>query len=213
MNDYQLCLSKINFDSEYQPLFIDVGCNINDNLDDFTELFFSLIPNSKSIAIEPIFFQDYEKKWANDSRVTLIKAALSDTTENKILYTPSIWSECDSGLSSLYKRKVFNDKYKQSMIPCLTLDKLCCDLNIDYIDYLKIDTEGEEFPILKGSSDLLKNKKIKYIQLEYGGTYDDANYNNLDVINFLKSYNYELIFTTVNYYNSIQFGEMLFQIF
>lgn len=211
MNDYELCLSKTNFDSNYSPLFIDVGCNINDNLDDFTEIFFSKYPKSKCIAVEPIFHQEYEKKWGDDSRVTLIKNGLSDVLENKILYTPTIWSECDSGLSSLYKRKFFNKECKEFLVECLTLDDFYENFNIDYIDYLKIDTEGAELPILRGSINLLKSKKIKYIQLEYGGTYDDANYTVLDVIEFLSSYQYELVYKTTNYHNNTQCGEMLFE--
>lgn len=207
LNDYQKCLSRVNFDSKHSPLFLDVGCNIEDQLDDFTEMFFKKYKNSNCVAIEPVFYKKYEEKWGNDSRVTLVKKALSNNSSTKILYSHPDWN----GLSSFYKRDYFNGNYNELHIECLSLDDLSADLNINYIDYLKVDTEGSEFPILMGSINLLKNKKINYIQLEYGGTYKDANYTVLDVINFLLSYNYELIYYTGDCYNNNSSGELLFK--
>ena len=37
---------------------------------------------------------------------------------------------------------------------------------IDKLDFLKIDTEGYEYQVLKGAHKSLKNKKIKYIMVE-----------------------------------------------
>ena len=56
--------------------------------------------------------------------------------------------------------------------------------NIKNIDFLKIDTEGYEFNVLKGFDDYLENVKI--IQFEYGGTFLDNNQKLIDVINYLK---------------------------
>ena len=165
MNDYQLCLSKINANYDEQLTFIDVGCNINKifggKLDDFTELFLSLYPNSKGIGIEPLFWQQYENKWGKDSRITIIKKALFDGKEKfKNIYVPSIYSSNDHGLSSLYKRKIFSDKYQEIEIECVALDSVAANLKINYINYVKIDTEGSELSILKGSQNLLNDKKI-----------------------------------------------------
>lgn len=56
--------------------------------------------------------------------------------------------------------------------------------NIEYIDFLKIDTEGYELNVLLGFENFLKNVKI--IQFEYGGTFRDNNTKLIDVINYLK---------------------------
>jgi FkbM family methyltransferase len=56
--------------------------------------------------------------------------------------------------------------------------------NIKDIDFLKIDTEGYEFDVIKGFEDSLYNVKI--IQFEYGGTYLDNNVKLHDVINYLE---------------------------
>ena len=58
------------------------------------------------------------------------------------------------------------------------------DNNIKNIDFLKIDTEGYEFNVLKGFEDTLENVKI--IQFEYGGTYLDNNTKLIDVVNYLE---------------------------
>jgi FkbM family methyltransferase len=60
--------------------------------------------------------------------------------------------------------------------------------NIERIDFLKIDTEGFEYKVLKGFDSFLNN--IKIIQFEYGGTWLDANVTLLEVINYLIEYNF-----------------------
>lgn len=39
--------------------------------------------------------------------------------------------------------------------------------NIKAVDFIKIDTEGLDYLILKGGQDLLKSGLVKYIQVEY----------------------------------------------
>jgi FkbM family methyltransferase len=56
--------------------------------------------------------------------------------------------------------------------------------NIKNIDFLKIDTEGYEFNVLKGFGDFLQN--IQIIQFEYGGTFLDNNTKLIEVIEYLK---------------------------
>lgn len=211
MNDYQILLSKINFPENYTPIFLDIGCNIDSGLDDFTEIFFSYYPLSKCVAVEPIFYQNYEKKWNNDLRVKLIKKALYDFDGEKVLYVPSVFTESDTGLSSLYKREIFGERLQKNYVKVLTLETLFNDLNLTYIDYLKIDTEGSEFPILRGGENILKQQKINYIQVEYGGTYADAGYSLSDVINFLNEYNYQIVYKTTHYYMEEACGEILFK--
>lgn len=55
--------------------------------------------------------------------------------------------------------------------------------NIQSIDFIKIDTEGYEFNVLKGFENFLEN--VKVIQFEYGGTFMDNNVRLIDVINYL----------------------------
>lgn len=94
-----------------------------------------------------------------------------------------------SGESSLYNRNMkfvqreFNQKEK---VELTTIDIFCKENNIENIDLLKIDVEGHELNVLNGCKNLLKNKKIKYIQFEFGGTNIDAHTNFKDFYFLLK---------------------------
>ena len=56
---------------------------------------------------------------------------------------------------------------------------------------LKIDAEGEDLEILKGSKKLLKNKKIKLIKIELLNSIDIQNKSNInEIIIFLDKYKY-----------------------
>lgn len=67
--------------------------------------------------------------------------------------------------------------------------------DIDKIDFLKIDTEGFEFNVLKGFGEKLNIVQI--IQFEYGGTFKDAGISLLGIINYLK----EMEFHSFSYLN------------
>lgn len=61
--------------------------------------------------------------------------------------------------------------------------------NIKNIDFLKIDTEGFEFNVIKGFGNYLKN--IKIIQFEYGGTFLDNNVKLIEVIDYLREFGFD----------------------
>ena len=98
---------------------------------------------------------------------------MSDSENSQLLYT----NKDGSGLASVYKRKL--DHFGISMdkseeIKLSTLDIYCKMNDIDRINFLKIDIEGHELNALYGAIELIKNKKIDYIQFEFGGTNIDS---------------------------------------
>lgn len=56
----------------------------------------------------------------------------------------------------------------------------------------KIDTEGQELNVFKGAEKMLKNKDLKNIIFEVGGTYTDLGYTAGDVIAYLNSFGYKV---------------------
>jgi len=54
------------------------------------------------------------------------------------------------------------------------LDGYCRRRGIRHVHFLKLDVEGAELDVLKGSSGLLRHARIDCVQFEYGGTYADA---------------------------------------
>jgi hypothetical protein len=214
MQSYTQCLSNIQIDPEYSPTFFDVGCNINQIpshcgvLDDFTELVLSQYQNARCFGIDPLHWQAYEQKYKNDPRVTVIKQALSDSEDKKTLYIPGSFQEFKGhAISSFYKRSCFDENHgiEEVEVECITLDLLLSKLNIDILDYLKIDTEGAELLILNGAKESLENKKINCIQIEYGVPYEDTGYSIQDILDYLNQYEYIEIFRT-----GTEHGEILF---
>lgn len=80
------------------------------------------------------------------------------------------------GLSGCYFREILKNEYKieKTSVKCTTLDTFCDSHGIKHINFIKIDTEGAEVPILYGANNMLKNHAIDFIQFEYGGCYIDA---------------------------------------
>lgn len=96
-------------------------------------------------------------------------------------------------LSSTYNREVFSDvEHREDIKNCYTVDAFCESINLDFIDFLKIDVEGAELDVLKGSVKMLREERIMFLQVEYGGTYPDAGITFIDVINFIEPYDYNI---------------------
>ncbi len=197
--DYENCLLKSSPYLSNNPLFFDIGCNINpiveyDNEewvenwnDDFTFLVMKHFPNAKCIGVEPLHYETYEKRWNSDNRVQLLKIGLSDKNCVETLYYPG----SRHVLTSFYLQQDFKtETINQVQIECKTLDDLCAELNVSDIDYLKIDTEGAEFKILKGSEKMIQNRSINLIQFEVGLP-DESIPNPEKIYNFLNFYGYK----------------------
>ena len=52
--------------------------------------------------------------------------------------------------AKLYQTDINNMNYETELVQTITLDKFIIDNNLEKIDLLKIDTEGNEFNVLKG---------------------------------------------------------------
>jgi FkbM family methyltransferase len=81
-----------------------------------------------------------------------------------------------------------DDTNNRQILKLMRGDEYMSKNNIQTIDFLKIDTEGYEFKVLKGFGDKIRN--INIIQFEYGGTFLDNNTKLIEVIDYLKSYNF-----------------------
>jgi FkbM family methyltransferase len=172
-----------NFASKYlhkQPVIFDVGAHKGA----YTEYVLSQVPDAECFLFEPNteLFEGLNKKY------NAFNILLGEIKGVKSFY--ECIGEADE-LSSTYKREVFADvKHRQDTKKCYTVDAFCESINLDFIDFLKIDVEGAELDVLKGGIKMLREERVMFLQVEYGGTYPDAGITFVDVINLIEPYGY-----------------------
>ena len=155
-------------------------------------LFAKFLPNATFYSFEP-FKLTYDLlcdniKLNNINNVKTYNIGLSNKKEIAIFNT------CIShnGLHTFGKNVLrFND-IKQIEIETDTIDNLFYNNNIP-VDYIKIDTEGYEYYILKGGEKTIKKYK-PYIQLEYNNVnIEQCNINPIDLDKLIEELEYVVI--------------------
>lgn len=156
-------------------LMFDIGANVGDytqsliefgNNNNLQTLIYSFEPTKSCLEI-------LNNKFNNNPQIKLFPQAVSEKQEETKIY----YDMDKSHLASLYKREL--DYYSISMdksevISTVRLDTIIEKENIEHINFIKIDTEGNELSVLKSLGKYLNPHFIDFIQLEYGGTYLDA---------------------------------------
>ena len=113
-----------------------------------------------------------------------------------------------SGLSSIYINERWKDyEHEEIQIPIRILDEELRYVQIPIehdedteqmimflpdIDLIKIDVEGAEWDVIQGAENLLRENKIKFIQIEYSEHYKVPGYKFQSIIDFVKPFGYEL---------------------
>ncbi len=119
--------------------------------------------------------------------INIVQLALGGSDTNAQIYSYS--DEKDSEHASLHKEVMTGLHHSKEVvtydITVETLDTFCTKNDIKGIDFLKIDTEGNEFDVLKGAKNMLSQNKICIIQFEF---------NEMNVVSrvFLKDF-YEIL--------------------
>lgn len=133
----------------------------------------------------PQYCQDLHENLKNYPNVKINEIGLSDKDSIVTYYPETI---------SCLPRSHYESRYKlpQYTVNLTTLDKYCQENNITHIDFLKIDTEGFEVPIIRGSKNMLPH--IENIQFEYGGTWKDAGYSLVNFFQEFSEYQFYKIF-------------------
>ncbi len=164
-----LLKDKVFAGKENLTLF-DVGANIGK----YTNELLNVFPTATIHSFEPAVstFGELKKNITSD-RVVLNNMGLSDKKGEAVLY----YDEETSGAASLFKRQMDYRNVDFSLseeVKISTVEDYCNEKGIDNIDFLKIDVEGNEIPVLKGAGSLLDNRKVSAIQIEFGGANIDS---------------------------------------
>jgi len=128
-------------------------------------------------------------KYRSEGKVFCINAGLSDSDGTMELYI----NEEGSGINSFYNRRLegLGISYDESeTVQVTTVDEYCCEEGIPHIDFMKVDVEGHELSVMRGTADMLKKQAIDYVQFEYGGCCIDSRTLFLDMYDFLTSFGY-----------------------
>ncbi len=157
-----------------RPLVIlDIGCRWG-----FADKFISDMNNILIFGFDPDKEEcnRLEKSYNNDS-IRLIPIALADKLGNRTLFLTK-----EPGCSSLYKPDTNLTKnypaldcateVAQIEVELSTLDIWAKDNSVNYIDYIKIDTQGAELSILKGASKILSSVRYLEIEVEFNPIYE-----------------------------------------
>lgn len=98
----------------------------------------------------------------------------------------------NNGLSSILNNPKWDylpKKYKK--VKSETLSNYCSYFDVKLIDFLKVDTEGADYLVLLGAEQLLREKRIKFIQVEKAEHILLSGYNFNDLTKYLKSFGYK----------------------
>lgn len=169
------------------PVIFDVGAYKGA----YTDFVLSVVPSASCYLFEPnrTLCVDLLKRGYN-----AFELALQDEVGGKKFYRCA--GNADE-LSSTYRRSVFDQKEAKIEVIAeikqgVTIDFFCTNNGISFIDFLKIDVEGAELDVLHGAKNMLSEKKISFLQVEYGGTYPDAGITFMHVIEFVNQFGYSV---------------------
>jgi FkbM family methyltransferase len=161
----ELWLLNIFFRDTSNKTVFDVGANTGA----YSALVKKLNPNVSLYAFEPhpISYQAL-KDCSAAHNFQAYHLGFSDQLGQAQLH--DLKDGVNSELASLHAQ-VFSKIHQQESVAYTvdldTIDNFCANQNIHNIDLLKIDTEGHEYAVLRGATQLLQNGRVKVIQFEF----------------------------------------------
>ena len=179
-----------------QPLIFDVGAYVGDTIEQFKLSF----PESYIHAFEPFdeSFSFLKNRFQKTDKIFLNNKALGDCSLlNKKMYITQ-----NKGSSSLLQpAKGANEFWEgnplltqeEVKVEITTIDSYCQQNNIESIDILKIDVQGNELKVLKGAKRMLKETRVKVIFTEISIAPNYEAQSEIDeVIKFLRENEYKI---------------------
>lgn len=167
-------------------LIFDVGANVGQTAEQFNRDF----PVADIYSFEPVL-ETFTKLNANVKHIDKVQCYHMALGESNGQMEIKTFTGKNSLLNSLNPVSM-NMEGKSEIIHIKTGDQFCNENRIEYIDLLKIDTEGFEVQVLKGFSGMIGNSKIGSIYCEVG--FSKSNKRNTyinDVFEFLGERGFE----------------------
>ena len=166
-----------SFSKHIRPLsvnycILDVGSNDGTSIRMFRRYF----PLVKIIAVDPITTPRFKLK-----NVTLIKTALSDKAGIRKLVTPIINGKRLTQYSSFYKEKMISQICSDMELQETEISTIVNEVSFNTVDnllvtpfFIKIDVEGAELEVLKGSINVIeKHNPVIFAEIQNDKSYQD----------------------------------------
>jgi FkbM family methyltransferase len=151
---------------EQERTIVDIGANIGN----YSLLVNAISESVKIHAIEPVpnNYTELCKNVLHVNNIIPYNMAINEQSGVLSIYD---YDDNNSEHASLYK-EVFtrlhnNSKVEEFTVKAMSLDEFCEINHIENIFLLKIDTEGNEYNILRSAKRMFAEKKIEIIQFEF----------------------------------------------
>lgn len=150
-------------------VFVDVGAFDGDTIAQTLDSNSNHRNDITIVAIEPYkeSFERMKKRFKDSNlKIHFVNKAAWDSKTEKLLFCIPNRNHPDHGWSVL-RQEISSTELVQTD----TLDNILDELNIQYVDYIKIDTEGAEPNVLRGFT---KYKSGTRFHVEFHGNYDEV---------------------------------------
>lgn len=157
---------KKNLGNIERPVMFDIGANVGM----YSIMLAKEFPVASIYAFEPNINTFNQLVDNVGSLAKCINAGMGEEEKAEKIFTYS--DNLASSHATIY-REAFRAFYKRNDVveidfQLTTLDLFCEQEKITGVDFLKIDTEGNELNVLKGATRMLSERKIKIVQFEFG---------------------------------------------
>jgi FkbM family methyltransferase len=126
-------------------------------------------PTSSIYMFEPLpnFAKELHDQFESNPKVTLCPYGVGDKDKPLTFYTNT---------ESFIERKLHVQSRDPIYLPVKSFTSVMNEFGLEDtgVDFVKIDTEGYEYTILKNAKKYIDNKKIRFIQFEVGGCLFDT---------------------------------------
>lgn len=171
------------------PVIFDVGGNVGE----FTAALSRERPDARIFVFEPssAHFRRLQERFAGQPRIHLFHAGLSDHAGRLELRKETEIT----GLATLLRRDLSHLGIEQSQVEEVEVRvgaEFARTHGITFIDYLKVDVEGWEMPVLMGFDPLFRNRAIGACQFEFTSAQMERRENFRDFHRFFRDRGYRL---------------------
>lgn len=169
-------------------LFFDIGANVGN----WTNMSLNAADKAGNKIVgflyepDPDLYKRLKERFESKDNLHIFGIAMGGCSGTEVFYKR--YADTHSSLL-----RISGEKIKDEIeVEVTTIDEEAARHKIPYIDFLKIDTEGYDFNVLKGAKRLLSQQKIGIIQFEYNNTWVFAGNTLISAISFLNSFDYRV---------------------